>query len=211
MGLTIFDHPLIQHKVGLLRSITTGPKEFRELLREIGLLMMYEATRNLELEDYEITTPLCSTIGKRLRGKKAAIVPILRAGLGMVDGLLEILPAAKVGHMGLYRDHETLKPVTYFCKMPVDMAERSVYIVDPMLATAGSIIATIDTLVTKYKCPVSSIKVMIIIAAPEGIDKLFKAYPDIEVFCAQKDSHLNEKGYIMPGLGDAGDRIFGTL
>ncbi|MGN1002812.1 MAG: uracil phosphoribosyltransferase [Oscillospiraceae bacterium] len=204
----IFDHPLIQHKLSILRDENTSVKEFRELVSEIAMLMCYEATRDLPTEEVEIQTPVARAKVRRLAGKKLAIVPILRAGLGMVDGMLRMIPAAKVGHIGLYRDPETLEPVEYYCKMPADIAERDVIIVDPMLATGGSAIAAAGFLKNKYGC--RHVKLMSIIAAPEGIIAMQKAHPDVDIFAAAQDERLNEHGYIVPGLGDAGDRIFGT-
>lgn len=204
----VFDHPLIQHKLSILRDENTGVKEFRELVSEIAMLMCYEATRDLPVEDVEIQTPVAKAKVKRLAGKKLAVVPILRAGLGMVDGMLAMIPSAKVGHIGLYRDPETLEPVEYYCKMPADISEREVIIVDPMLATGGSAIAACGFLKNKYGC--KHIKLMCIIGAPEGIKAVQEAHPDVDIFVAAKDERLNEHGYIVPGLGDAGDRIFGT-
>ena len=204
----VFDHPLILHKLSILRDENTGVKEFRELVSEIAMLMCYEATRDLPVEEVEIQTPVAKATVKRLSGKKLAVVPILRAGLGMVDGMLQLIPSAKVGHIGLYRDPETLEPVEYYCKMPPDISEREVIVVDPMLATGGSAIAACDFLKNKYGC--RHIKLMCIIGAPEGIAAMQKAHPDVDIFVAAKDSHLNDHGYIIPGLGDAGDRIFGT-
>lgn len=203
----IMDHPLIQHKIGVLRREETGTKDFRILISEIAMLMCYEATRDLELADVEIQTPICKTTVKELKGKKLAVIPILRAGLGMVDGMLTMIPAAKVGHIGLYRDPETLKPVEYYCKLPEDCAYREVFVVDPMLATGGSSIAAIQLLKDRG---VKNIRFMCIIAAPEGIKAMQKAHPDVDIFVGALDDHLNEHGYIVPGLGDAGDRIFGT-
>ena len=203
----VMDHPLIQHKIGIIRRTDTGSKDFRTLISEIAMLECYEATRNLELSDVEIDTPICKTIAKELKGKKLAVVPILRAGLGMVDGVLSMIPAAKVGHIGLYRDEETLEPVEYFCKLPQDCANREVFVVDPMLATGGSAIAAIQLLKDKG---VKNIHFMCVIAAPEGVKKMQEAHPDVEIVIGALDDHLNEKGYIVPGLGDAGDRIFGT-
>lgn len=205
--ITIFDHPLIQHKLSILRDKNTGSKQFRELISEIAMLMCYEATRDLELEEVEIVTPLCKTKAKKLAGRKLAFVPILRAGCGMLDAMLEMVPAAKVGHIGLYRDEETHQPVEYYNKLPSDISERDVFVLDPMLATGGSAADAIS--IIKRSNP-RSIKFLCIIAAPEGIEVLSKAHPDVEIFCASKDSHLNENCYIVPGLGDAGDRIFGT-
>lgn len=206
-SVTIFDHPLIQHKLAILRDKSTGSKQFRELVSEIAMLMCYEATRDLELTDVEIETPMCKTQAKMLAGRKLAFVPILRAGCGMLDAMLELVPAAKVGHIGLYRDEETHQPVEYYNKLPSDVNERDVFVLDPMLATGGSAVDAITMI--KKKNP-RSIKFMCIIAAPEGIDTLCEAHPDVQIFCAAKDSHLNENCYIIPGLGDAGDRIFGT-
>ncbi len=203
----IMDHPLIQHKIGVIRRTETGTKDFRILVSEIAMLMCYEATRNLELSDIEIETPICKTHVKELKGKKLAVVPILRAGLGMVDGMLTMIPAAKVGHIGLYRDPETLKPVEYYCKLPEDCASREVFVVDPMLATGGSSIAAIQMLKDKG---VKNIRFMCIIAAPEGLKAMQEAHPDVDIYVGALDEKLNEHGYIVPGLGDAGDRIFGT-
>ncbi len=203
----VMNHPLILHKLTFLRDKNTGNKNFRELVEEIATLMAYEATRDLELVECEVETPICSTKSKILAGKKMAVVPILRAGLGMVEGFLKLVPHAKVGHIGLYRDHETLKPVSYYYKMPTDISEREVVIVDPMLATGGSAMATIEKL--KESAP-KSIKLMILIAAPEGIDAVRKEYPDVDIYVGAVDEKLNSHGYIVPGLGDAGDRLFGT-
>ncbi len=203
----LMDHPLIQHKLSIIRDKTTGVKEFREVISEIAMLMCYEATRDLPLKEVEIETPIAFTKTKVISGKKMAIVPILRAGLGMVDGILNLVPAAKVGHIGLYRDPETLQPVEYYCKFPSDISERDVIVLDPMLATGGSASAAVQ-FIKNYG--VRSIKLMCIIAAPEGIDRVQADHPDVEIFCAAKDERLNEHGYIVPGLGDAGDRIFGT-
>ena len=203
----IMDHPLIQHKIGLIRKKETGTKDFRQTISEIAMLICYEATRELKLSDVEIETPICKTVVKELSGKKMAIVPILRAGLGMVDGMLTLIPAARVGHIGLYRDPETLKPVEYYCKLPADCAEREVFVVDPMLATGGSSVAAIRMLKEKG-C--KSIHFMCIIAAPEGIQAMSQAHPDVDVYVGALDERLNDHGYIVPGLGDAGDRIFGT-
>ena len=205
--IVIMDHPLIQHKIGLIRSTETGSRDFRALISEIAMYMCYEATRDLKLRDVEIETPICKTTVKELSGKKLAVVPILRAGLGMVDGMLAMIPAAKVGHIGLYRDPETLKPVEYYCKLPADSSEREVFVVDPMLATGGSSIAAIQMLKDKG---VKRIRFMCIIAAPEGVEAMKKAHPDVDLYIGALDDHLNDHGYIVPGLGDAGDRIFGT-
>ena len=203
----ILDHPLLQHKITLLRNEETSTKDFRELVSEIAMLMTYEATRDLPLENVTVKTPIASDTFKTIAGKKIAIVPILRAGLGMVDGVLAMIPSARVGHIGLYRDPKTLEPVKYYCKMPADIAEREILIVDPMLATGGSSCAAIDFM-KEYGC--NHIKMMNIIAAPEGIARVQKEHPDVELYIGAMDSHLNEHGYIVPGLGDAGDRIFGT-
>ena len=203
----VMDHPLIQHKIGLIRKKETGTKDFRETISEIAMMICYEATRHLELADVQIETPICSTTVKEIKGRKMAIVPILRAGLGMVDGMLSMIPAAKVGHIGLYRNEETLEPVEYYCKLPKDCAEREVFVVDPMLATGGSATAAITMLKNKG---VKKIHFMCIIASPEGIEKMHEVHPDVDVFVGALDDHLNEHGYIVPGLGDAGDRIFGT-
>ena len=201
------DHPLIQHKIGVIRRKETGSKDFRQIIGEIAMLMCYEATRDLKLQDVKIETPICETTVKELAGKKLAVIPILRAGIGMVEGMLAMIPAAKVGHIGLYRDPETLKPVEYYCKLPGDCAEREVFVVDPMLATGGSAVAAIQMLKDKG---VKNIHFMCIIAAPEGIEAMQKAHPDVDVYIGAKDDHLNDHGYIVPGLGDAGDRSFGT-
>lgn len=203
----IMDHPLIQHKIGYIRRKDTGTKDFRQTIGEIAMLICYEATRDLQLADVEIETPICETTAKQLKGKKMAIVPILRAGLGMVDGMLTLIPAARVGHIGLYRDPETLNPVEYYCKLPADCAEREVFVVDPMLATGGSSVAAIQLLKDKG-C--KNIHFMCIIAAPEGIKKMQEMHPDVDMYIGALDERLNEHGYIVPGLGDAGDRIFGT-
>lgn len=208
MGKTvIMDHPLIQHKIGYIRRKDTGTKDFRQTISEIAMLICYEATRELQLEKVEIETPICVTDAKQLKGKKMAVVPILRAGLGMVDGILDLIPAAKVGHIGLYRDPETLEPVEYYCKLPADSAEREVFVVDPMLATGGSCVAAIKLLKEKG-C--KNIHFMCIIAAPEGIARMQKEHPDVDMYVGSLDERLNEHSYIVPGLGDAGDRIFGT-
>ncbi len=203
----IMDHPLITHKITMLRDAETSTKDFRQLVYEIALLMGYEATKDLTLTDTEITTPLTKTTQKIL-DQKVAIVPILRAGLGMVEGVHALIPSAKVGHIGLYRDHDTLQPVEYYCKLPSDIETREVIVVDPMLATGGSASAAITFIKKKGA---KNIKLMCIIAAPEGIKALQEAHPDVELYCGALDEKLNEKGYILPGLGDAGDRIFGTL
>ena len=203
----VLNHPLIQHKLAILRSKDTSVKEFRELVGEIAGLMCYEATRNLPLMEVEVETPITTAKCKMLAGKKLAIVPVLRAGLGMVEGILTLIPSAKVGHIGLFRDPETLEPVKYYCKMPTDIAERDVIILDPMLATGGSASAAI-TFVKEYG--VKNIKLMNILAAPEGIERVRADHPDVEIYVAAVDEKLNEHGYIVPGLGDAGDRIYGT-
>jgi uracil phosphoribosyltransferase len=205
--VTQMDHPLVLHKLALIRDKNTGSKEFRELVEEVAMMMAYEVTRNLPVEEVEIETPICKTKCKMLEGKKIAIIPILRAGLGMVDGVLKILPAAKIGHIGMYRDEVTLKPVEYFCKLPQDIGEREVIIVDPMLATGGSAIDAIDLLKKKGA---KSIRLMCLIASPEGLAAVQKAQPDVDIYVAAVDERLNENGYIVPGLGDAGDRLFGT-
>ena len=205
--VVVMDHPLIQHKIGIMRRQDTGSKEFRTLVSEVAMLECYEATRDLELRDVEIETPICKATVKELKGKKLAVVPILRAGLGMVEGMLEMIPAAKVGHIGLYRDPETAEPVEYYCKLPADCANREVFVVDPMLATGGSAVAALQMLKDKG---VKNIRFMCIIAAPEGVKHLQEAHPDVDLFIGALDERLNEKKYIVPGLGDAGDRIFGT-
>ncbi len=205
--LHVLDHPLIQHKVSILRDKNTGVKEFREVVGEIAALMCYEATRDLPLENVTIETPIATGTFKRLSGKKLAIVPILRAGLGMVDTIIDLIPSAKVGHIGLYRDPETHNPVEYYCKMPPDISEREVLIVDPMLATGGSAAAAI-TFLKGYGC--KNIKLMNIIGCPEGIALIRKEHPDVDLYVASVDEKLNDDKYIVPGLGDAGDRIFGT-
>ena len=205
--VVVMDHPLIQHKIGIMRRTDTGSKDFRTLVSEVAMLECYEATRELELADVEIETPICKAVVKELKGKKLAIVPILRAGLGMVEGMQAMIPAAKVGHIGLYRDEETAQPVEYFCKLPQDCANREVFVVDPMLATGGSAVAAIQMLKDKG---VNNIHFMCIIAAPEGVQTLTAAHPDVDVYIGALDERLNERKYIVPGLGDAGDRIFGT-
>ena len=207
MQVRIIDHPLIQHKLTLIRDVKTGPKEFRELLDEIAMLMAYELTRDLPLETTMIETPVATCQCKVLSGKKLGVVPILRAGLGMVSGVLRLIPAAKVGHVGLYRDPETLKPVEYYCKLPTDIAEREIIVIDPMLATGGSSAASIEMLKQKGA---RHIKLMCLVAAPEGIHFVNSEHPDVEIYTAAVDERLNDHGYIVPGLGDAGDRIFGT-
>ncbi len=206
--VVVFDHPLIQHKLTVLRKEETGSKEFRELVTEISTLMAYEVTRDLELQDEEITTAMGDKItSKIISGKKLGIIPILRAGLGMVDGFLNLVPTAKVGHIGLYRDPETLKAVEYYCKLPSDVTERTLYLVDPMLATGASLVAAIDIL---KKAGCKNIKSVNLIAVPEGIKKVQEAHPDVDIYVASIDDYLNDHAYIIPGLGDAGDRLFGT-
>ncbi|OGO79575.1 MAG: uracil phosphoribosyltransferase [Clostridiales bacterium GWB2_37_7] len=206
-NVTIMDHPMIQHKLTILRDKNTGVKEFRELVEELSMFMGYEVTRNLSLEEVEIETPVCMTKSKVIAGKKLGIIPILRAGLGMVDGMLKLIPAAKVGHIGLYRDPETLQPVEYYCKLPSDVAERDLIVLDPMLATGGSAVAAINFLKDRGA---KSIKLVNLIAAPEGVKAVAEAHPDVEIYVAALDEKLNDHGYIVPGLGDAGDRLFGT-
>ena len=206
-NITITNHPLIQHKLSILRDKSTASKEFRALISEISMLMCYEATRDLELVEVEVETPIAKARVKKLSGKKLAIVPILRAGLGMVDGMTALIPSARVGHIGLYRDPETLMPVEYYCKLPHDIGERDVIVVDPMCATGGS---AIDAITQIKKCGPRNIKFMCTIAAPEGLKALQEAHPDVDIYCAALDEYLNDHGYIVPGLGDAGDRIFGT-
>ena len=203
----VFDHPLIQHKVALMRRKETSVKDFRALAKEIAMLMGFEATRDLPLEEVEIETPICKTKVNMLKGEDIAIVPILRAGLGFVDGMLELVPNAKVGHVGLYRDPETHQPVEYYCKLPYDIEHRRIFVLDPMLATGGSAVAAIDFI---KKRGGRDITFMCLIAAPEGIAVLQEAHPDVDIYIAAKDEHLNENAYIVPGLGDAGDRLFGT-
>ncbi len=203
----VMDHPLIQHKISYIRNEEVGTKEFREVVGEIAALMCYEATRNLKLRDVKVKTPICETIGKELTGKKLAVVPILRAGLGMVDGMLSLIPTAKVGHIGLYRDPDTYEPVEYYCKLPSDCEEREVFVVDPMLATGGSSVAAIQLLKNRG---VKNIRFLCIIAAPEGVKRMQEAHPDVDIYIGALDERLNDHKYIIPGLGDAGDRIFGT-
>ena len=205
--VTVFDHPLIKHKLSKLRMKQTGTKQFKEIVTELSMLMGYEVTRDLQLEEMTIETPICKTTGYSLAGKKIALVPILRAGLGMVDGMLSLLPAAKVGHIGLYRDPETYEPVEYYCKLPSDIEKREVIVLDPMLATGGSATAAIDFL---KKRGAKHIKLVNIIAAPEGVEYVKSHHPDVDIFVASVDEKLNEHKYIVPGLGDAGDRLFGT-
>ena len=203
----VMDHPLIQHKINCIRKEDVGTKEFLKIVSEIAALMCFEATRDLKLQDVKIKTPICEMVGKELSGKKLAVVPILRAGLGMVDGMLSMIPTAKVGHIGLYRDPDTYEPVEYYCKLPADCDEREVFVVDPMLATGGSSVAAIQMLKDKG---VKHIRFMCIIAAPEGVERMQKEHPDVDVYIGALDERLNEHKYIVPGLGDAGDRIFGT-
>ena len=205
--VTQINHPLIQHKLAFIRSKDTGAKDFRQLVEEVSMLMAYEATRDLATEDIEIETPICKTTCKMLAGKKVAVVPILRAGIGMVDGILNLIPAAKVGHIGLYRDEETLQPVEYFCKLPQDISERDVIVVDPMLATGGSAVDAIGLL---KKRGARKIRLMCLISSPEGVEFVQKNHPDVDIYLGSIDENLNEKGSIVPGLGDAGDRLFGT-
>ena len=206
-NVTVFDHPLIHHKMAILRDKNTRSKQFRELVGEIATLMAYEALRDLPLKEVEIETPIAKCTAKMISGKKLAIVPILRAGLGMVDGLLTLVPSARVGHIGLYRDHETLEPHEYYCKLPEDVDKREVILLDPMCATGGSAVAAIE-FIKKRGC--KNIKFMCIIAAPVGLERVQKEHPDVSIYCACVDEKLNDIGYIVPGLGDAGDRIFGT-
>lgn len=205
--VTQISHPLILHKLAFIRNKNTGSKDFREMVEEVAMLMAYEVTRDMQLETVEIETPICTTKCKMLAGKKVAIVPILRAGLGMVNGMLKLIPAAKVGHVGLYRDEKTLKPVEYFCKLPQDIEERDIIVTDPMLATGGSAIDAISLL---KKRGAKYIRLMCLIGAPEGIKAVQEAHPDVDIYLASIDEKLNESGYIVPGLGDAGDRLFGT-
>ena len=205
--VNVLDHPVIKHKISIIRDKRTGGNEFRSLVTEIAMILAYEATKDLSLEEYEVETPIAKTTGYRLAGKKQAIVPILRAGLGMVDGVLEVLPAAKIGHIGMYRNEETLKPVEYYCKLPKDIGNRNILVVDPMVATGGSVNDAIERL-KERGC--KSIKLLCIIAAPEGIKSIQEKHDDVDIYIAQLDEHLNENGYIVPGLGDAGDRLFGT-
>ena len=203
----VVNHPLLSHKLTILRDKETSTKDFREIVSEIGMLLTYEATRDLPLTTKEIETPICKTTAPTLKGKKFAVVPILRAGLGLVDGVLRMVPSARVGHLGMYRNEETMEPVQYFCKMPRDVAERDVLIVDPMLATGGSADAAIQ-IMKGYGC--KNIKLMVLVAAPKGIDVVTSRHPDVDIYCGAVDQGLNENSYIVPGLGDAGDRIFGT-
>ncbi|MDR7482726.1 MAG: uracil phosphoribosyltransferase [Armatimonadota bacterium] len=205
--LHVFDHPLIRHKLTILRDRRTGHKEFRELTEELAMLMAFEATRSHPVREVDVETPLARTTGWSIAGQEIAVVPILRAGLIMENGIMRLMPTARVGHIGIYREHDTLQPVSYFVKLPPDIAERQAMILDPMLATGGSTVAAIDTL---KRAGCRRIQVMAIIAAPEGIEKVHRTHPDVAIYTAAVDSHLNEKGYIVPGLGDAGDRLFGT-
>ena len=207
-NVTVFDHPMITHKLSILRDVNTGSKQFRELVGEIGMLMGYEVMRDLPMEDVEIETPITKATVKMIAGKKLALVPILRAGLGMLDGVLSLVPSAKIGHIGLYRDHDTLEPKEYFCKLPEDIANRQVILLDPMLATGGSACAAVDFIKARG-C--NNIKFVCILAAPEGVERLANAHPDVQIYAGGVDEKLNEKGYIVPGLGDAGDRLFGTM
>ncbi len=203
----VMDHPLVAHKLSIIRDKNTSVKDFRELVSEIGMLITYEATRDLPLTTMEVETPICKATVPTLAGKKFAVVPILRAGLGLVDGVLRMVPSARVGHIGMYRDEVTLEPHVYFCKMPKDVAERDIIIVDPMLATGGSAVAAISEMKSRG-C--KNIKLMVLLAAPEGVERVTREHPDVDLYCGAVDDHLNENGYIVPGLGDAGDRIFGT-
>ncbi|KPU44618.1 uracil phosphoribosyltransferase [Oxobacter pfennigii] len=205
--VTLINHPLVQHKLSFIRDKNTGSKDFRELIEEVAMLMCYEVTRDMPLEEIEIETPICTTKAKALSGKKVGIVPILRAGLGMVDGMLKLIPAAKVGHIGLYRDPETLKPVEYYCKLPSDIGERDIIVTDPMLATGGS---AADAITLLKQRGAKSIKLMCLIAAPEGLEYVSEQHLDVDIYTAAIDEKLNDHGYIVPGLGDAGDRLFGT-
>ncbi len=205
--VTVVDHPMVQHKLSIMRDVRTGSKQFRELVRELALFEGYEATRDFPLEDVEVTTPICTTTAKQIAGRKVAIVPILRAGLGMVDGLLELVPAARVGHIGMYRDEVTHEPHEYYCKLPGDIDRRTCLVVDPMLATGGSAVAAINYLRAQG---VKDVRLLVLIAAPEGIEAVLAADPDVRLFTCSVDERLNENAYIVPGLGDAGDRIFGT-
>lgn len=209
-NIHIIEHPLIEHKLTIIRDKNTGTKDFREIVNEIARLLAYEVSRDLPVEDVEIETPLVKSTQKRLAGKKVVVVPILRAGLGMVDGILDLIPAARVGHVGLYRDEETMQPVEYFVKMPNNLEDRELYIVDPMLATGGSAIAAIDS-VLERGAKVGNIKFISIVAAPEGVEALHEAHPKVDIYTAALDEKLNEAAYIVPGLGDAGDRLYGTL
>ena len=205
--VNVLNHPVIKHKISILRDKNTGANEFRSIVTEIAMILAYEATEDLSLEEFEMETPIAKTTGYRLAGKKQAIVPILRAGLGMVDGVLEVLPAAKIGHIGMYRNEETLKPIEYYCKLPKDIGNRDILVVDPMVATGGSVNDAIERL-KERGC--KSIKLLCIIAAPEGIKAIQEKHDDVDIYVAQLDEKLNENGYIVPGLGDAGDRLFGT-
>lgn len=209
-NIHVIEHPLIKHKLTIIRDKETGTKDFREIVNEIARLLAYEVSRDLPLENVEIETPLVKSTEKKLAGKKVVVVPILRAGLGMVDGILDLIPAARVGHVGLYRDEETMKPVEYFVKMPNNLEDRQLYIVDPMLATGGSAIAAIDS-VLERGAKIENIKFISIVAAPEGVEALHDAHPEVEIFTASLDEKLNDDAYILPGLGDAGDRLYGTL
>jgi uracil phosphoribosyltransferase len=205
--VVVIDHPLIQHKLSMIRDEQTGSKDFRELVKEVSMLMAYEVTRDLPLEDVDVKTPVAIAKGHRLAGEKIGIVPILRAGLGMVEGILNLYPTARVGHVGLYRDPQTLKPVEYYCKLPTDLPDRELIVVDPMLATGGSVVAAIELIKRKGA---TKIKLLSLVAAPEGIAVVQKAHPDVDIYTAAVDDGLNEHAYIVPGLGDAGDRLFGT-
>ncbi|MDO5047733.1 MAG: uracil phosphoribosyltransferase [Anaerococcus sp.] len=205
--VNVLDHPVIKHKITILRDKNTGANEFRSIVTEIGMILAYEATKDLTLEEFEVETPIEKTTGYRLAGKKLSVVPILRAGLGMVDGVLEVIPAAKIGHIGMYRNEQTLVPVEYYCKLPSDVDKREILVVDPMVATGGSVNDAVGRL-KERGC--KYIKLLCIIAAPEGIKAIQEKHPDVDIYCAQLDDHLNENGYIVPGLGDAGDRLFGT-